>query len=200
MFYWLTELPAQLPHDLDTRFNTFPIKSSGSPKPVVKKTEQDKRMKATYPHKMKVISIAIAACLGQGDLRARRQEHESASACAVQGAMGERENGVEEDYMGESGKEKITLPNHEITNIVSTACQRQWDEEDAACLSIAVGEQNQGFTACLIQKAVEGCSLVEDYMGEEGGKERHGSRKTYDIESSKGEGDVANPPQEVQRV
>ena len=43
---------------------------------------------------------------------------------------------------------------------------------------------------------MEELSLVEDYMGEEGGKERHGLRKTYDIESSKGEGDVANPPQE----
>ena len=40
-------------------------------------------------------------------------------------------------------------------------------------------------TACLIQKAVEEYSLVEDYMGEEGGKERHGSLKTYDIKSSK---------------
>jgi hypothetical protein len=48
-----------------------------------------------------------------------------------------------------------------------------------------VGEQNQGFTACLIQKATEECSLVEDYMGEEGGKERQGSLKTYNIESSK---------------
>jgi hypothetical protein len=84
----------------------------------------------------------------------------------------------------------------EITNLVNAACQCQGDEEDAACLSNAVEEQNYRFTACLIQKAMEELSLVEDYMGEEGGKERHGLRKTYDIESSKGEGDVANPPQE----
>jgi hypothetical protein len=42
---------------------------------------------------------------------------------------------------------------------VNTDCLRQWDEEEH--------------------------SLVEDYIGEEGDKERHGSRKTYDIESSK---------------
>jgi hypothetical protein len=53
---------------------------------------------------------------------------------------------------------------------VSTACLRQWDEKDAACL---------------IQKAVKKHSLVKDYIGEEGDKERHGTLKTYDIESSK---------------
>jgi hypothetical protein len=123
-------------------------------------------MKATFPHKMKVIVIAIAACLDLGDLRARRQELESVSACAVQGASEERENGVAEDYMGESGKEEITLPIHETTNLVNAACLRQGDEEDAACLSNAVEEQNYRFTACLIQKAMEELSLVEDYMGE----------------------------------
>ena len=77
----------------------------------MKKTVKDKRMKVTFPQMIQVIAIDIAACLSQGDLRARRQEHESASACAVQGAMGEQDNGVEEDYMGESGKEKITCPS-----------------------------------------------------------------------------------------
>jgi hypothetical protein len=83
--------------------------------------------------------IAIAAGLSQGDLKARRQEHESASACAVQGAMGEQENRVEEDYMGESSMEKITLSIHEIANLVNTACLSLGGEEDAAYLSIAVG-------------------------------------------------------------
>ena len=80
--------------------------------------------------------------------------------------MGEQENRVEEDYTGESGKEKITLPIHEIANLVNAACISLGGEGDAACLSIAVGEQNQGFTACLIQKAMEEYSLVDDYMGE----------------------------------
>jgi hypothetical protein len=75
---------------------------------------------------------------------------------------------------------KLNQPIHETAQIVNTASLRQRDEEDAACLSIAVEEQNHEFTACLIQKAV-----VEDYMVEEGGKERHGSLKTYKIESSK---------------
>jgi hypothetical protein len=46
---------------------------------------KDKRMKATYLHKMKV--IAIAACLSQGDFKAMRKEYESASECAVQGNL-----------------------------------------------------------------------------------------------------------------
>ena len=63
--------------------------------------------------------------------------------------------------MGESGKEKITLPIHEITNLVNAACLCQGDEEDAA-----VEEQNDRFMAWLIQKAMDEVSLVENYMGE----------------------------------
>jgi hypothetical protein len=42
-------------------------------------------------------------------------------------------------------------------------------------------EQSQGFMACLSQKAMveKTCSLVEDYMGEKEGVERHGSLITY---------------------
>jgi hypothetical protein len=47
-----------------------------------------------------------------------------------------------------------------------------------------VVEQNHGFRANLIQKAMEGYSLVEDSLAEEGSKQRHWSLKTYDIESS----------------
>jgi hypothetical protein len=52
--------------------------------------------------------------------------------------------------------QKFNLPTHETTNHVNTAGLRQWDEVEH--------------------------SLVEDYMGD---KERHGSPRTYDIESSK---------------
>jgi hypothetical protein len=65
--------------------------------------------------------------------------------------------------------QKSNLPIHETTDIVNTACHRQWDEDDA----------------CLTQTAVEKHSLVGDYMGEEGDKESLGSLKTYEIESSK---------------
>ena len=77
----------------------------------------------------------------------------------------------QDDRVCDDQDQKFNLPIHETTNIVNTACHRQWDEED---------------TACLIQKAVKKHSLVEDYIGEEGEKERHGSPKTYKIESSKG--------------
>ena len=64
------------------------------------------------------------------------------------------------DGVHDDQDQRLTLPTHETTNIVNTACP--------------------------IQKAVEEYSLVNDYMGEEGGKECHGSLKTYDIEISKG--------------
>ena len=81
--------------------------------------------------------IAIAACLSQGDISVRGQEHESASACAVHGARGERDNEVE-DYVGGwgSGREMITPPIHDITNFVGAACLSQVNEEDTVCLSI----------------------------------------------------------------
>ena len=62
---------------------------------------------------------------------------------------------------GERGDQdqKFTQPTNVTTNPVNTACHRQWDEEEH--------------------------SLVKDYIGEEGDKERHGSQITYDIESSK---------------
>ena len=40
--------------------------------------------------------------------------------------------------------QKFTQPIHETTNIVNTAYPRQWDGEDATCLSTAVEEQNHG--------------------------------------------------------
>jgi hypothetical protein len=150
--------------------------------PVVKKTVQDKRMKTTRPQKFQVIAIAIAACLSPGDLRARRQEQEP--LCAVLGAMGEQLNVMEdyggikviaitmvEDYVGESGREMIIPPVKEISNLVSTAYQSLGEEEDAACLSMCtMGEQSYGFEACLIQKAVEEQSLVEEYRTREEGE------------------------------
>jgi hypothetical protein len=68
---------------------------------------------------------------------------------------------------------------------VNTAYRRQWDGEHAACLGTADEEQNHRFKANPIQKAVEEHSLVEVYMGVEGREQRHGSLKTYEIESSK---------------
>jgi hypothetical protein len=80
--------------------------------------------------------------------------------------------------------QKFTPPIHETTNIVNTTSLRQWDEEDAAYLSISEEEQNNVFTASFIQKAVEEYSLVGDYMEEKGSKQRHGLLKTYDFKSS----------------
>jgi hypothetical protein len=65
----------------------------------------------------------------------------------------------QDDGVRDDQDQKFTLPTHETTNPVNTTCLRQWDEEEH--------------------------SLVEDYIGEEGGKERHVSLKTYDIKSSK---------------
>jgi hypothetical protein len=107
--------------------------------------------------------------------------------------QGRRLEAITEEEESGDQEQKFTLPIHETTNPGNTGCLRQWDEEDAACLSIAVEEQNHRFTACLIQKAVEEYSLVEDSMGEEGGKERHGSLKTYDIKSSKKWGGCSQP-------
>ena len=64
--------------------------------------------------------------------------------------------------------QKFTQPINETTHIVNTTSLRQWDEEDAAYLSIAEEEHNYGLMASLIQKAVEEYSFVEDYMGEKG--------------------------------
>ena len=72
--------------------------------------------------------------------------------------------------MGESGRDMITLPDQEITNLVNTAYRSLGDEEDAAYLSKAMEEQNQGFRACLIQKAKEEWSLVGDYGTREEGE------------------------------
>jgi hypothetical protein len=103
----LTELPAQLPQDLDPfpGSKTFPIKVLGrSKKPVLKKTEQDK---------MKVIAfaIAIAAYLSQGDLRARREDLESASACAVQRAREEGGMGWRRTTWGRVARRRSPCPS-----------------------------------------------------------------------------------------
>ena len=133
----------------------------------MKKTVQDKRMKATYPQRIQF--IAIAACPGQVDLRARRKDLGSSSACAVQGAREERENGVEEDYVGESGRKMIIPPVQEISNLVRAAYLSQGEEEDATCLCMrTMGEQSHGFEAGLLQKAMEEQNLVEYRTREEG--------------------------------
>ena len=97
--------------------------------------------------------------------------HQKTSTDLAQVTIKEEEDpsNRQEDRAHDVHDQKFNLPIHETTDIVNTTCHRQWDEEDA----------------CLIQKAVEKHSLVEDYMGEEGDKERHGSLITYDIESSK---------------
>jgi hypothetical protein len=65
----------------------------------------------------------------------------------------------QDDGARDDQDQKFTLPNNEPTYNVNTACLRQYD-----------GEEH---------------SLVKDYIGEEGGKECHCSRKTNDIEISK---------------
>jgi NADH dehydrogenase/NADH:ubiquinone oxidoreductase subunit G len=75
----------------------------------------------------------------------------------------------QDDEVCDDQDQKFNQPIDETTNPMN-----------AAYLSTAVGEKTHRFTACLIQKAVEEHSLVEDYIG---GKERHGSLKTYEIES-----------------
>jgi hypothetical protein len=52
---------------------------------------------------------------------------------------------------------------------------------NAANESIAMGEKTHRFTDCLIKKTVEEYSLVEDLIG---GKERHRSLRTYEMDDS----------------
>jgi hypothetical protein len=107
--------------------------------------------------------------------RFKRERGRQLKAITEEEDSGDRpDDGVRDDQ-----HQKFNLPINETTNPVNSACPCQWNEEDTACRSIDVWEQNNGFTACLIQKAVEEHSLLEAHavrqglQGERGQHERH---------------------------